>query len=297
MFRGFVRFFWPPFKVDVSDDEALRLMKDGLESQGPFLCARLGCTELQTIAFVRLSQKPVIGWMLKPFWNGVIYSIENSSGVYNSTPSSLCDFANLYEDLFPEIDVLGSWHQSERFFCKYFSGKQKINMSQFYPNFINSSWTALLKGKKVLVVHPFAESIRSQYEKREELFDDPEVLPEFKSLYVLKAVQSIAGNVPSGFETWFDALDYMRDEMKKIDYDIALIACGAYGFPLGAYAKQCGKKAIVVGGVLQLLFGIKGKRWLQYDSIKRIMDKPSWVWPSESETPRGIERVPGSGYW
>lgn len=121
MFRGIIRSFCPPFKVSISDEEALRLMKDRLDGQEPFLCARLGCTELQTIAFVRLSQKPVIGWILKPFWNGVIYSIENSSGVYNSTPSSLCKFANLYEGLFPEIDVLGSWHQSERFFGNIFT--------------------------------------------------------------------------------------------------------------------------------------------------------------------------------
>ncbi len=54
----------------------------------------------------------------------------------------------------------------------------------------------------------------------------------------------------------------MQDEISKEDYDICLIGCGAYGFfSLAAYVKRCGKQAIHMGGALQLLFGIKGKRW------------------------------------
>lgn len=49
--------------------------------------------------------------------------------------------------------------------------------------------------------------------------------------------------------------------MDAVDYDIVLLGCGAYGFPLAAYAKRRGKQAIHMGGSLQLLFGIKGKRW------------------------------------
>lgn len=297
IFRKAILSIWAPYKADLQDEEAYHLLKQGIESEAPFLCARMGCTELQTIAFVRMMRTPVIGLAFRPFVKGVMYSIANSSGVFKPTIDVLYKFADLYIRLFPEIDVLGIWHPSERLLGKYFSGIVKISQSVVDPNLEKGTWTALLKGKKVLVVHPFADSIRSQYEKRKELFDSPDVLPDFKSLYVLKAIQSIAGNVPSGFKTWFDALDYMRDEMNKVDYDIALIACGAYGFPLGAYAKQNGKKAFVIGGNLQLLFGIKGRRWAQTDKYKRIMEKPSWVWPSESETPQGIERVPGSGYW
>ena len=44
----------------------------------------------------------------------------------------------------------------------------------------------------------------------------------------------------------------------KFDFDVALIGCGAYGFPLAAKLKTAGKQAIHLGGVLQALFGIKG---------------------------------------
>ena len=119
-----------------------------------------------------------------------------------------------------------------------------------------------MRGKRVLVVHPFAETIEKQYEKRTLLFKNPETLPQFESLETIKAVQSIAGN-QTNFKDWFEALDYMEKEMDKCNYDIVILGCGAYGFPLAAYAKSQGKKAIYMGGVTQFLFGIKGKRYIE----------------------------------
>ena len=111
-------------------------------------------------------------------------------------------------------------------------------------------WTYSLKGKKILVVHPFSETIESQYKnKKKKLFKNSEVLPEFASLQTIKAVQSIAGN-PVGFDTWFDALDWMKSEIDKKDFDIALLGCGAYALPLAAHIKRMGKKVVHMGGVL-----------------------------------------------
>ena len=78
----------------------------------------------------------------------------------------------------------------------------------------------VLKGKKILVVHPFAETIKSQYEnKRRLIFPGTEILPEF-DLHILKAVQTIAGTIDPRFPTWFDALNYMTEECLKINFDI-----------------------------------------------------------------------------
>ena len=60
-----------------------------------------------------------------------------------------------------------------------------------------------LKGKRVLVIHPFDDTIQKQYLRRETLFDDPNILPEFE-LHTIKAVQTIVGTKDERFETWFD---------------------------------------------------------------------------------------------
>lgn len=43
---------------------------------------------------------------------------------------------------------------------------------------------------KVLVIHPFEDTIKSQYQKREKLFPGTDILPEFE-LKTLKAVREI----------------------------------------------------------------------------------------------------------
>ena len=62
-------------------------------------------------------------------------------------------------------------------------------------------------------------------------------MPEFE-LKTLKAVQTIAGEKDERFSTWFEALEYMFEETMKIDFDIAIIGCGAYGMPLAAKLKK-----------------------------------------------------------
>ena len=80
----------------------------------------------------------------------------------------------------------------------------------------------------------------------------------------------------------------------KNNFDIALIACGAYGFPLAAYIKSIGKQAIHTGGSLQLLFGIKGKRWEETEKIKFPED---WIYPLKEDTPNNNEKIEGGCYW
>ena len=204
-----------------------------------------------------------------------------------------------------QLDVLGSWLDGEMKLRHLFPEASLVMLPYLEPFHSSNPWSRWLKGKHVLVIHPFAHSIISQYGKRESLFKAPDVLPEFKSLRVIKAVQSLGGN-SNGFDNWFEALDWMKSEMDKAYYDIALIGCGAYGFPLAAHAKRTGHQAIHMGGALQLMFGIKGKRWegpgqpaywkMAPDSYKKLFNE-YWVNPSVDERPRTADSVEDSPYW
>ena len=49
-----------------------------------------------------------------------------------------------------------------------------------------------------------------------------------------------------------------------------------------------------IGGALQLLFGIKGRRWdREFSSIYN----DAWVRPEENEKPRNANSVEGGCYW
>ena len=102
----------------------------------------------------------------------------------------------------------------------------------------------------------------------------------------------------------------MENEIDKIDFDIAIIGCGAYGLPLAAHVKRIGKQAVHMGGGTQLLFGILGKRWTEQYSgsfhyrpgIDISLDyhplfNEYWVFPGQNEKPKGSDKVDNSCYW
>lgn len=94
------------------------------------------------------------------------------------------------------------------------------------------------------MVHPFVDSIQKQYQRKTLLHKHPDTLPNFE-LKTIKAVQSIGGKCNEGFRDWFEALEYMKAEIDKTDYDICILGCGAYGFPLAAHVKRMGKKPYI----------------------------------------------------
>lgn len=89
----------------------------------------------------------------------------------------------------------------------------------------------------------------------------------------------------------------MHNEAMKKDFDVAIIGCGAYGFPLAAKLKESGKQAIHMGGATQYLFGIKSKRADEGNAIIAGLYNDAWVRASTEETPRNAHKVEGGCYW
>ncbi len=198
-----------------------------------------------------------------------------------------------------EIDILGSYLYNEKYLKNYIGNAIRVNLEGYYAPFLwKKPWTIELKGKRVLVIHPFVNTIEKQYQRRNKLFVDPEILPEFKELILLKAVQSMADSAPkTGFRSWFEALEFMKNEIDKTNFDIALIGCGAYGMSLAAHVKRKKKIAIHLAGWTQMLFGIYGKRWVQDQPEFSKYINQYWVRPSEDEKPEGAQKVEGGCYW
>ena len=147
-------------------------------------------------------------------------------------------------------------------------GTRFTQLRALEPYYYANPWSAALAGKHVLVVHPFADTIRAQYQKRGELFTNApggvNTLPELASLTVIPAVPGIGA--------------------------------GAYGLPLAAHARDTGHVAIQMSGATQLLFGIKGRRWDTHPQISKLYN-PAWVRPAPAEQPANKQAVEGGSYW
>lgn len=290
------------FYSEFDHDSAQKLIKQKISSPGPFMAARFGTTELESLAWEFYRRNPLSKYLdfvrhniaHWDFPRHIYDALENNSGFYPANAGTLGKFYDLYLDDMHEIDILASWQRGEAMFHFAMPQARMILLGDLGPPIgVSEPWTQLLSGKNVLVVHPFDETIRFQYSRREKLFEDPHTLPMF-NLTTIKAVQSIAKN-RTPFASWFEALDWMKNEMSKVDFDIALIGCGAYGMPLAAHAKRLGKKGIHLGGALQVLFGIRGKRWDE-NAVSEFYNE-HWIRPLESDRPNNYLNVEEGVYW
>jgi len=271
----------------------------------PLMIGRLGANELALMVNYLCVKNPElyksqINYIknLSPSWwwdKNVLQQMQQVAGFFPNDLNKFGEFCELMINELPNVDILGSWLKEESFFADQLVNAKKVMLEDLEPFFSSNPWTKALANKKVLVVHSFAETIESQYIKREKLFEN-DMLPEFQ-LITLKAIQS-AANEKTNFKDWFEALDWMTEKIKEIDFDICILSCGAYGFPLAARVKRMGKKSIHLGGVTQLLFGIKGKRWENHIVYPYSnLFNEYWVRPNNNEKPQNANLMEGATYW
>lgn len=291
--------------VELFDQEANDFVYETLREGKPCMISKFGTTELNAVVTDLVTSEPLSWSVLKEFFRGElslsrvqsILQLQKLSGFFPVSPDYGRRFCERVVNDIPEINILGSYIENEKYVLPYMHCK-RINLDGYYAPFLwKNPWTKYLEGKKVLVVHPFVDSIKSQYENnRERLFDDPDVRPRFKELILVRAVQSIVGT-RTDYVDWFEALKHMEDEISQLDFDIALIGCGAYGMALAAHVKRMGKQAVHLAGWTQMLFGIYGNRWLRDQPAYAKFINGYWIRPSESEKPKGAEKVEGGCYW
>lgn len=279
------------------------LLRTAIEDGEPKMITRFGITEVSClISYQDLYLRPrhwydflrfilVQSCAYKNFDPKVIREMQISSGFFPSNTETLCRFAKLIlEDTVPLIDVLITLCPDfEQNLAEYLKGKIICNCDFSFdaPDY----WSKALKGKRVLVIHPFEATIREQYTKRQKLFKNPDTLPEFELLTLKSYFHGLADS-KRDFNDWFEALDRMNSQIDRMDFDVAIIGAGAYGMPLAAHVKKKGKVAIHLGGMSQLLFGIKGARW---DNLGCYNEH--WIRPLACDHPAGFKKIENGCYW
>lgn len=291
--------------IAITGQVASDLIREWIAADEPALIGRLGGVELECVfrhlavkrdarfirrAILKLSGEAPTSWAM-----GDVERLVNNAGFFPAEFEAAARFSELTLDAMRRIDalaVVGTPREEQA--RPYLCNSVDLALRDIEPYYHHDPWTEALTGRRVLVVHPFARSIRAQYARRTLLFEDPRVLPAF-DLTVIEAVQSVAGT-PTKYATWFDAYDHMREQMEQALFDVAIVGCGAYGLPLAAHAKRLGKKGVLLGGAVQILFGIKGKRWDDHEFISRLYND-HWVRPRPDERPPNYRSVEEGCYW
>lgn len=274
-------------KTTITAEEGNIKIKELLASGKKFAVSRMGITEIQALYFH--IKKMTIS-------NHVNYHMY-AGGLYKSTIKEFCDE---YSKGVSSGDIQAKWGGGnidfiqDEIFKNYCPDSLTADAKCVEPFYFDMPWSSALKGKRVLVISPFSQTIRYQYKRKNELWENKEVLPDFELLNYT-SVQSIGGVGPH--ESWLESLSIMKKEISEIDFDVALLGCGPYGLPLLSHIKEnIGKSAIYIGGGLQILFGIKGKRWDGIPDVSRFYNE-NWRRPFDIEIPERHNLVEGGCYW
>jgi hypothetical protein len=276
------------FQGLLGDEAAGRWIMTSLEARRPVLVGRLGSVEARLLGEAR--------WRSNGFSRVTLREAHGNAGIFPVDAPNLTAVAKRLHAALKAVDLLAVWdspHQA-RLVAGLDPLPQRCGLAALEPWWQHEPWTAALAGRRVLVVHPFAASIERQLAHRRVLFSDPQVLPEFE-LLTLRPPLTLGG-ARDGYTSWCTALDALLDRASALEFDVALLGCGAYGLPLAAAIKAMGRPVLHLGGALQLLFGIRGRRWEAMPRFAALMNA-AWVRPSPEETPAGASQVDGGCYW
>ncbi len=282
------KFRWRHFggKKNLTAAEGNELLKKLIEEGTPLAVIRMGFGELDVVYKYNESCK-------YPKYNDITES--ESTTFFSSSDSR--EYCELIYKAYKNADVITNWYstRNEEVLLKMYAPSAQYTKAEVVePYYYSDPWSVSLKGKKVLIISPFIDEIKAQYAKRDKLFSR-EILPEMELVFI-KSIWFCGAGHDERFENWFLALDYLKEEIDKVTFDIALLSCGPFGTPLVSYIKEKGKQAVYIGGALQILFGIKGSRWDNNPFFKNMYND-YWIRLGESSKPDNPNSLDKGCYW
>ena len=267
-------------------------ISSALLTRANFLVGRVGASEMKIVnGYLRRRQLPL--WTYN---RSDRHEIQLNSGLYPAEDKDLDSFAELYLRCVSAVDIFCAWFIPGE--GKIINGKKfdcLTVLPALEPYFFERPWSHSLRKKKVLVVTPFVKTISEQLSRLHmvwgyDLFPDV----EFDFVRFPHSQMLMSDNGPR--RPWIDILDEASDAINNRAFDVGLVGAGAATLPLASHIKSLGKVGVAMGGALQIMFGVRGRRWDVDPNFARYFNE-HWVRPLEEETPSRFRANENGAYW
>jgi hypothetical protein len=231
--------------------------------------------------------------------------LENNAGIYTDNNASLVEYTNKLIESYDHCTVIAEWEQGGKVFSHTGSGQEyiskrtpkipKIDARALEPYYFKENWMPSLKGKRVLVIHPFSKTFQKQTTNLKSIFPGKSWFEDCQ-IEFMQPPLTLAGN--HGHKDWKEHLTPFLESLRDAkDFDIALVAAGGYGMLIADHIfKKMNKSVMYIGGALQLFFGVIGKRWFDNKDILKMVND-DWIRPDKSDKPDNFIKVEKGCYW
>ncbi len=157
-----------------------------------------------------------------------------------------------------------------------------------------------LADRRLLLVSSFAELLRERATR--EIFEGVWAKTgkrwfNSRSVEALEFPYGYTAATHRRYASSLELLDEIATEMSRRDFDVALIAAAGLGVPLASIAKQLGKVGLHLGGHLQVLFGVLGKRWRERPEWHERYFNDFWIDMPARYRPPETDIADGGAYW
>jgi len=294
----------------LSLSESNKVIKDLIIANKPFFIARLGGA-VSRLTYIKKEKISPKNFDHEINIDKQIYELNNLDGIYNVNKQNLSEYTDMHYEALKHSNCLAcfvNWHDKKDILpCIQDTYVKRFNLTAIHSRVLEPfycilnneiPWSHKLSGKKVLIIHPFINSFKQQLSSNFQIFKDKKIFLDDQKFIFYKPYQTLAGN--KTHTSWKETFEIMCNEIKDLDFDIALLGCGGYGLPLGDFIKSTlNKSAIYIGGGLQLLFGVMGGRWIHSPMWQDIIKKngTKFIRPSVDERCNNLNLVEGGCYW
>ena len=266
-----------------------------LKSDTPFFIGRIAGVEL--LAAYNQQQNDIVELSRN------IIELDNNAGIKVADFNSLTDYTTKLMEAYEHCTCIAEWELDGPVYAKTGKGQNlvakrtphipKVNARVLEPYYFleEESWMPLLKGKRILIIHPFVETIKQQLPRLNSIFPNKSWFEDC-TFTVISPPMTLAGNHQN--MSWDKHLTAFL--LKQYDFDVALIAAGGYGMLIADDLFKRGKSVMYIGGALQLFFGIIGRRWFENKEIMAMVND-EWVRPLPADKPMGATKVEKGCYW
>ena len=283
-------------EIPARDSATSENLRQKLIEKKPFLAGKIGGAELLALEYGDHCLRFEIpnAWS----WRRPARRLYNNAGFFPVEKSAFYNWSVGMRHAIASTDFLCAW-QADPFLKLYenvliqsLAAKScAIPMSSLGRDIL-----PFIAAFRWVVVSPFVKTMQKQLPRMKQI-NDPTGKWGIAWDHLEKTCQFVRCPFQSHLESspyasWDDGLEKLTKEISLKDFDLALIGAGAWSLPLGSRIKQMGKSAIHMGGEMQLIFGIKGKRWVNYNIYNS-----AWVDASPEEVPENNNRIEDGCYW
>jgi len=292
-------------------EQGAHFIAEQIRTRNPFFVGKLGTSELDVIIFFTQYRQKTHA---PSYPQHIKVNIARNGGLFPATDKAIDAWAvHMLTEVLPAAAGFAIWNpvvgNIEKAILNTFAPNAKQfplrALEPYYINVLEDRWTYnLTKHAKVAVVSPFYKSIEHQWKKRDAIWGDNTIWgPVPPTIIPVKAGYSPYLSTSTGLWTteiinggWRAAVADIVQQVKETGARVAIVGCGALSLPICYALKQQHIASIHTGGATQILFGIKGHRWLNHGTISEFFN-PAWMFPFPEEIPTGAQMVEGGCYW